>query len=383
MADPEQWLGLIGHQRIVEMLQRAMSKDSLHHAILLSGPAGVGKKTLARALAAARLCPVSPGQGCGECVTCQRVLRGTHSDFVVVGPSGASARISRASVQESVLSLQQAPHEGPAHLTAFAPADRMSVEAANALLKTLEEPRPGVMLLLITQRPHAVLPTLRSRCLHLDLRPLTLGQTQRVLELAKPPLPTAEMDPLLELSPGQPGQILALHRDPSLEVAQACVQTMEETVQGQRGAAEIFGAPQSALWSAWEALVQASQEEPDATAAEENPVQKIGRSAKKSGKKATKKKAKKKSAAKKKPSAAQQRKALRTLSEVWLSRQRARLAAPKADCERALHWRRAQALMDLSMDIDRNINPRLLLERTLLAMLENPGQPAIPRMAPR
>lgn len=364
MRDEDSWLGLFGHHQTREMLGRAMRQDALHHALLVSGPAGIGKKTLARAIAAARLCPQAPMKGCGTCNSCQRVLHGNHSDFAQVGPSGASQTIARATVQASVLSLQHAPHEASHHLTIFAPADRMTVEAANALLKTLEEPRPGVMLVLITQRPHAVLPTLKSRSLHLPLRPLSRAQTQQALRAADPDLDLEALAPLMDLCPGQPGKILAMRKDPGLKVAQSCVQTMQQAVDAQGGAAEIFASPQSALWTAWEALVKESVDPQDAMPAPEDPVQKIGKSSKK-------KKARKKGSAatKKKPSSAQQRRALRTLSEVWLSSLRGELRQAQSPDQRQLAWKRTQALLELSAAVDRNVNPRLLLERVLLDML--------------
>lgn len=374
MADETPWLGLVGHLAQKDMLLRALSKDRLHHALLVSGPAGVGKRSLARALAAARLCEVAPMQGCGTCPSCSRVLSGSHSDFVLVGPSGAANKISRADVQAQVLDLQQAPHEGRYHLTAFAPADRMSVEAANALLKTLEEPRPGVMILLITERPHAVLPTLKSRSLHLPLAPLSRTQTQQVLATMDPEGDPSALEPFMELCPGQPGRIMALAKDQNLHVARACVDCMSRIVEAN-AAAEIFASPQSALWKAWEELVQASQEEPAPSS--EDPVERVT-SSRKTKKKAGKKKASRKtsaSASKKKPSAAAQRKALRSVCEVWLSQLRAQLrqAQGQNPGSRHLLWTRAQALLELSADIDRNINPRLLLERTLLAMLAAPS----------
>lgn len=354
------------------MLLRAMQRDQLHHALLLSGPAGVGKKTLVRALAAARLCEVKPLEGCGECPSCVRVLQGNHSDFVQLGPSGASQRISRASMQETLLSLARAPHEGEAHLCCIAPADRMSPEAANALLKTLEEPRPGVMIALVSQRPHAVLATLRSRSLHIPLRPLRRAETLATISAQVPAIEAQSLAPLLELCPGQPGRILALSKDPALQSAQRCMETMLELVDSPQGAAEIFGSPQNALWRDWEALVQASELPEDTDTAPANPVERLRSSKKKSAKKKAKKKGAKKSS-KKKASAAQQRQALRSLSELWLSQERGKLRKSSDEADRRLAWTRSQALMELHRDCERNINPRLLVERALLSMLRYPG----------
>lgn len=373
---PQPWLGVYGHRPVRGMLLRALQRDQLHHALLISGPAGVGKKSLVRALAAARLCEVKPLKGCAECPSCLRVLQGNHSDFVLLGPSGASQGISRASMQETLLSLARAPHEGRAHLCCIAPADRMSPEAANALLKTLEEPRPGVMIALVSQRPHAVLSTLRSRSLHLPLRALRRAETLAAISAKAPSLEAQALAPLLELCPGQPGRILALAKDPALQSAQRCMETMLELVDSPQGAAEIFASPQNALWRDWEALVQASELPEAADAAPANPVERVRSGKKKSGKKKAKKKATKKSS-KKKASAAQQRQALRTLSELWLSQERGKLRQSEDDSCRRLAWTRSQALMELHRDCERNINPRLLVERALLCMLRHP-RPSAP-----
>lgn len=165
---------IIGHERPIGMIRAMLGAGRLPHALLISGPAGVGKRTMALALAKAANCEGSdPAIGCGLCPSCEKIDRGTHPDVSETAPEGKANIIKVETIRELRNKINFRPYEGKVKVFIVLQADRMMEAAANALLKTLEEPPPQSLLILTSPEESDLLPTIISRCLRLSLAPLT------------------------------------------------------------------------------------------------------------------------------------------------------------------------------------------------------------------
>jgi DNA polymerase-3 subunit delta' len=155
------------------MLHRARAAGRLPHALLIAGPAGVGKRLLTDLLVRGLLCrdPRPDSLPCGRCQDCHLVHLGNHPDLVRVGPDpqGKSDEIKVGVIRDLVESEGLTATRGSHKVVSIDPAERMNPSAANALLKTLEEPTPGTLFCLITERAHLLPATVRSRCQRLNL----------------------------------------------------------------------------------------------------------------------------------------------------------------------------------------------------------------------
>jgi DNA polymerase-3 subunit delta' len=189
---------VLGHDRIKRILARALGQGRFPPALLLTGPEGVGKRTLALAAAQTLVCERSPGEACGACSTCARIAKSLrslpelrkaadehtdeperrnfmlHPDLVLIEPRRTATRldIRIEQVRELVRQVVGRPFEARARAFVIDDAHAMTEQAQNALLKGLEEPPATSHLLLVTASPQALLPTIRSRCQVLRLGPL-------------------------------------------------------------------------------------------------------------------------------------------------------------------------------------------------------------------
>jgi len=162
-----------GQARAVDQLRRAIAQGRVPHAYLFTGPPGSGKATAALALAAAMNCERAPGEGCGECEACDRIGRGIHPDVVTLERQGASHTVPIETIRKQVIPvLGLAPHEALARFFLIEEATALLDPAANALLKTLEEPPARTHFVLCTSSIHELLPTIRSRCQRVIFQPL-------------------------------------------------------------------------------------------------------------------------------------------------------------------------------------------------------------------
>jgi DNA polymerase III subunit delta' len=173
---------IAGHRPVVELLSRAVARQTLPPSLVFSGPAGVGKRLTAIALAQALNCErrSESGDGCGTCASCARIARGVHGDVLVIEP-GDSGTIKIEQVREAIDRAAYRPFEGKRRVVIVDEADALVSEAQNALLKTLEEPPPASVFVLITTRPDMLLPTVRSRCQRLRFGPLSPSDVAAVL----------------------------------------------------------------------------------------------------------------------------------------------------------------------------------------------------------
>jgi DNA polymerase III subunit delta' len=157
-----------------QLLQR---RERFPHALLLYGPEGIGKHELALELGKALLCdnPAADGTACGQCTHCRLIAAGTHPDWFPVGlelnDSGKlSSEIKIGQIRDLCASLIQTRHSARYKIAIINPAERMNRNAANSLLKTLEEPVPGTLLLLVSSQPSRLPATIRSRCQQLRIK---------------------------------------------------------------------------------------------------------------------------------------------------------------------------------------------------------------------
>jgi DNA polymerase-3 subunit delta' len=176
---------VIGHDWIVETLVRQLAAGELRQAYLFSGPKGVGKRTLALRFAQTILCESDRAAPCLACKPCRQLAARELPDAHWLQAEEAGATLKIEQVRELQRHISLAPYEGLYRFAFIIRAHEMSDEAANALLKTLEEPPPQVILFLTARSPEALLPTLVSRCQVLPVRPvpprdLVEGLTDRI-----------------------------------------------------------------------------------------------------------------------------------------------------------------------------------------------------------
>ena len=179
-----------GQSRVTGLLRRALDRGQLAHAYVFAGPPGVGKRTTALALARATSCTVSPGHGCDRCGECRLIAAGVHPDVFLEDlstaqqarasagkaggePSPRTTRISIEQVHRLQHKLALAPVRTSRKVGIVDQAELLSLEAQDALLKTLEEPPGTATLILLTVNPDALLPTILSRCQRLVFAPLS------------------------------------------------------------------------------------------------------------------------------------------------------------------------------------------------------------------
>jgi len=159
---------LIGHAWAVNRLARSMNAGRLRHAYLISGPAGIGKTTFARLFAQAANCLAESGRPCGQCRACRLIASGNHADFTLIEADQGTLKIEQVREMGRLLSLR--PVEGRYRVVLFRRFQEASTQAMDALLKTLEEPPPYVLILLTADATESLLPTIRSRCQPITLR---------------------------------------------------------------------------------------------------------------------------------------------------------------------------------------------------------------------
>ena len=211
----------VGHERAINALRKGIQSGRLSHAYLLVGPASVGKMTLALDLARAVNC-LGDDPPCGVCLQCRRVTRGLHADVHVLGLERQQTDESRTRVAigiGQVRAIQREaslkPYEGKRRVLIFDGAERLSEEAANALLKTLEEPPDQVLLILLATDAETLPSTIVSRCALLKLRPLPRALLACQLQ-ANHGADREKADDIARLSGGRLGWALEALGDPTL-----------------------------------------------------------------------------------------------------------------------------------------------------------------------
>lgn len=169
---------IIDHNRQKQVLRQALKNQRLAHAYLFEGPDGVGKKLMALALARALFCET--GEGCGECTACRKVDHLNHPDLHLLSAERTQIKIDQVRKIQQELALR--PLEADVRICLIDGAETLNPAAANALLKTLEEPLPGTFLILLSSKPEMLLDTIRSRCQRLRFNRLPRARLAEILE---------------------------------------------------------------------------------------------------------------------------------------------------------------------------------------------------------
>lgn len=209
-------MNIRGHQKQVSHLRSLLESNKLPHALLFTGPEGIGKKQVALQFAQEVFCNFkSEGKSCGQCSSCLRIIQNTHPDFISIAPESHLIKTDVIRQLKQKLSLQ--PLEAPYKIAFINEAQCLHSSAANVLLKTLEEPPEKTLLILISSSPYKLLRTILSRCQKLSFSPLNTNDMQDVMqELGHSMASDTER---LALAQGSPGLFLKFSEE-AFEIVQ-------------------------------------------------------------------------------------------------------------------------------------------------------------------
>ncbi len=214
---------VLGHQLAVRQLQLAVMQESVPHALLITGAESVGKMTLAHTLAQAMFCTATEDRPCGACRACRKVSAGHHPDLLIVSPDGPRDKLKIDAIRAVGQFLALTPHESRYKVVIIANFERATPGAANALLKTLEEPPAYAHLVLLAADAESLLPTIVSRTNQISLRPLPIPLVERALR-ERWHVPPEQAERLARICGGRLGWAVRAVDDP------AYVQQMEAAI---------------------------------------------------------------------------------------------------------------------------------------------------------
>ena len=168
-----------GQDRQIEILINAIKRRNVSHAYLFTGIPGIGKRTTATAMAKVLNCEVTNGDFCDCCISCKKIEHRNHPDILWIEPEGDYIKIDQ--IRRMQEQIKYKPYEGKSKVVITDKAEKMNLQSSNCLLKTLEEPPPHTVLILLTTAPFQVLPTIRSRCQRVMFQPLSAELIVEVL----------------------------------------------------------------------------------------------------------------------------------------------------------------------------------------------------------
>lgn len=240
---------LIGNQHQKTILQRLLRGGQIASTFIFAGPDGVGKRRFALTMAKAANCLTgAPAEGfadecCDFCQVCRRIDEGTYGDVTTIEPDGQFIKI--AQTRELAVEVFYRPREGRHRFFIIDSAERLRDEAANSLLKTLEEPPPTSTIIMITSRPDSLLTTIRSRSQKLNFSPLTTGEMEAYLK-ANFPRPAPDTALLARISEGRIGQATAFDLSVYRQQRRTLIELLELLTDGNNRyrllkAAEFLG----------------------------------------------------------------------------------------------------------------------------------------------
>lgn len=204
---------IIGQEKAIIFLKKIIANDKIASAYLFTGIQGIGKKTTTLAFALLLNCmdPVD-GDGCKRCMSCKKIMGGNHPDLIIIGPDQDKKVIGIDQIREINRHLAFPPVLGQYRIIIIDPSEKMTIEAANAFLKTLEEPPPRNILILNVRDPGELLPTIVSRCQKVPFNPLPTNDIVNWL-LKEGNMEIEEARILARLSEGSLGKAMQLSKD--------------------------------------------------------------------------------------------------------------------------------------------------------------------------
>lgn len=229
------------HVTTYQKLWQSYQADRLSHAVLLTAPMGSGKRRFAAQLGQALLCtkPTDEGQPCGDCHACRLVVAGNHPDLLWLNPPPEKRIINIDQVRQLVVAMTKTAQLSRYKVVIIDPAEAMNIAAANALLKTLEEPTPNTLLVLLSAQPAMLLPTIRSRCQVLSLPPASRDEAERWLQTGQVMASGAAQQQALALTEYRPLLAEQLLGDNGLAERQSITQNLINALENQSDPVQV------------------------------------------------------------------------------------------------------------------------------------------------